>query len=89
MQFIFFFLLTDKKVGKAVQGTTKPLPKLTKKKLKLEEDPDSGNQTAGGASTEAENNLRILKGINLYKPCECLDLLLYCMTMVVPDGISL
>ncbi|THU54559.1 hypothetical protein C4D60_Mb10t26370 [Musa balbisiana] len=52
---------SDKKVGKAAQGTTKPLPKLTKKKLKLEEDPDSGNQTAGGASTEAENNLRILK----------------------------
>lgn len=56
--------MTDKKVGKAAQGTTKSLPKLTKQKLKLEEDPDSGNQTAGGASTEAENNLRILKGIN-------------------------
>ncbi|URE46161.1 hypothetical protein MUK42_13803 [Musa troglodytarum] len=55
-------LNTDKKVGKAAQGTTKPLPKLTKKKLKLEEDPDYGNQNAGGASTEDKNNLRILKG---------------------------
>ncbi|XP_064986692.1 uncharacterized protein LOC135585275 isoform X2 [Musa acuminata AAA Group] len=57
----------DKKVGKAAQGTTKSLPKLTKQKLKLEEDPDSGNQTAGGASTEAENNLRILKGKKVWK----------------------
>ncbi|CAL9118705.1 unnamed protein product [Musa acuminata var. zebrina] len=58
---------SDKKVGKAAQGTTKSLPKLTKQKLKLEEDPDSGNQTAGGASTEAENNLRILKGKKVWK----------------------
>ncbi|KAJ8472271.1 hypothetical protein OPV22_026614 [Ensete ventricosum] len=56
----------DKKVGKAAQGITKPLPKLTKK-LKLDEDPDSGNQTARGASTEAENNLRILKCKKVWK----------------------
>lgn len=66
--------MIGKKVWKAAKGTSKLLVKLRKKKLKLEEDPSFDDQTVEGASTEAKNNLRILKGMNLYicTPYECL-----------------
>ncbi|WOK91445.1 hypothetical protein Cni_G00136 [Canna indica] len=51
----------DKKVEKENKGTKKPLLKLRKKKIKLEDDPNFTNQKVEGADSGARKILKISK----------------------------